>query len=189
MSEEPLLRTLETETMLDAASDVKQLIGLCEKQDREAILPLSSEELCSMHGRRIVHFNKLIHQVTRKLVEKGIGSTKNLKATGYENVFGRYIKIANRDWFIHFNARYWSTFRETPLWLKINDKKWNAINNLPEDLQRLERESPSKLFFDEGPVIPLFLPFGVEEEQMVDSLFNQIKEIVDLLEKSSKQIL
>lgn len=136
-----------------------------------------------------MHFNKLIHQVTKKLVAKGIGSTKNLKATRYENVFGRYIKISHRDWFIHFNACYWSTFRETPLWLKVNDEKWNAINNLPEDLQKLERKSPPGLFFDDGPVIPLFLPFGVEEEQMVDSLFNQIKEIGELLEKSSKQKL
>lgn len=174
-----LLRTFETEEMPDAVSDVKQLIGLCEKQDRDAILPFSSEELCSTHGRRIADINKLINKVTGKLVEKEIGTIKNIKATGYENVFGRYIRILDQDWFIHSNARYWAVHRETPVWLTITGIKWKTFEELPENLRRLERNDPPGIFFDNKPIIPLFIPIGEEEDRIVDSLFNQIMAIVE----------
>lgn len=177
-----LLRTFEAEKLSDAASDVKQLIGLCEKQDRDAILPFSSEELCSTHGRRISDINKLINKVTGKLVENKIGSTKSLKATGYENVYGRYIRILDRDWFIHTNARYWAAHRETPLWLTIKDVRWISIDVLPDGLKKLEWENPPRLFFDDKPIIPLFIPFGEEEDAIVDSLFNQIRAIAEAIE-------
>lgn len=183
-----ILRTLETEGQIDAASDVKQLMGLCEKQDKEAFLPLSSEELCSTTGRRLVQYNHLVNKVTDKLAAKGIASLRRLRATGAENWYGRYMKIRNYGCLISCNAGYWSKFCETPLWLKVKEVKgenWLVTKGLLKALEKLSMEKPSRLFFDSTannvPVIPLFLPTGAEEEQVIDALINQIKEIINML--------
>jgi hypothetical protein len=187
-----ILRSVETEGNHDAAADIKQLIGLCEKQNDEAFLPLAPEELHSQLGRRIVQFNRIVNLVTDKLVADGCGSLKGVKATGAENWFGRYIRISGYGCLIHFHAGYWAKWRETPLWFNIKEviegqKDWVVTNSLRRHLESLERENPSELFFDKDdddvPVVPLFIPFWAEQSEVVDSIVRRIKDVIGLLPK------
>lgn len=188
-----ILRSVETEGNHEAAADIKQLIGLCEKQDDEAFLPLAPEELNNQLGRRIVQFNRIVNMVTERLVADGFGSVKRTKATGAENWFGRYIRMSGYGCLIHLHAGYWAKWRETPLWLNIkeigekDDKDWFVTSSLRRGLESLERENPSRLFLDkdddDSPNVPLFIPFWAEQSEVVDSIVKQIKEVIGLLPK------
>jgi len=184
-----ILRAVEAEGHAEAAADVRQLMGLCEKQDEETFLPLAPTEVTTQIGRRIVQFNSIVNKVTKKLVAEGFGSVERLKATAGENWFGRYILISGYGCLIRFNASYWAGWRETPLWLNIKEvreKGWGVTASLRRALESLEIENPSRLFFDKydgSPNVPLFIPFGVEESEAVDSIIKQIKEAIGLLPK------
>jgi hypothetical protein len=185
-----ILNSVEAEGNIDVAADVKQLIGLCEKQDKEAFLPLASEELSSYLGKRIVQFNRIVNIVTDQLVAANVGAVKGLKATAAENWYGRYIRISGYGCLIHFNASYWAKWRETPLWFNIKEivgERWEVTTKLRNSLESLKRKDPPRLFFDneddDVPVIPLFLPFGTEEREAVDSISKQIMDVIGLLRK------
>lgn len=183
-----ILRSLEAEGHLDAAADVKQLMGLCEKQDEESFLPLTSEDVNSQIGRRIVRFNSVVNRVTEKLVVEEFGSTKGLKATAAENWFGRYIVMFGYGCLIRTHARFWAEWRETPLWLCIKDaESWSVADSIRRGLESLEIENPPRLFFDpydnDAPNVPLFIPFGIEQSEAVDSIVEQIKKVIGLLPK------
>ncbi len=183
-----ILRSVETEGNNDIAADVKQLIGLCEKQDKEAFIPLAAEELSSNLGKRIAQFNRIVNLVTDNLVARNIGSVKGLKATAAENWYGRYMRIPGYGCLIHFNASYWAKWRETPLWLNVKEETsegWQVTSGLRNGLESLAREDPPRLLFDneddDVPVIPLFLPFNTEEKEAVDSIAAQIIDVMRLL--------
>ncbi len=185
-----ILRSVESDSQDDIAADVKQLMGLCDKQDEEVFLPLAAEELSVHVGKRIVQLHGLVNKLTERLVAAGHGSVKGLKATGGENWFGRYIRISRYGFLIHFNARYWGQWRETPLWLNIKEiinDQWEVTSSLRLKLESLDRENPSRLFHDatdnDVPCIPLFLPFGVEEKDVLDSLQEQVLQVIGLLNK------
>jgi hypothetical protein len=185
-----ILRALEAEGHGEAAADVRQLMGLCEKQDEETFLPLAPEEVSTQLGRRIVQFNSIVNRVTEKLVAEDFGSIKGLKATAAENWYGRYIRMSGYGCLIHSNAYYWAEWRETPLWLNIKEvgeKSWNVTSSLRRGVESLEIENPSRVFFDkdddDAPNVPLFIPFGVEQSEAVDSIVRQIKEVIGLLPK------
>ena len=183
-----ILRAVEAEGHTEAAADIKQLMGLCEKQDDEAFLPLAPEEVRCQLGRRIVQFNSIVNRVTEKLVAEGFGSVKGLKATAAENWYGRYILMSGYGCLIHTNAYYWAEWRETPLWLNIKEagqKSWDVTTSLRQGLESLEIENPPRVFFDknddDAPCVPLFIPFGVEQSEAVDSIAGQIKKVISLL--------
>jgi hypothetical protein len=185
-----ILRAVEAEGHGEAAADIKQLMGLCEKQDEETFLPLAPEELSSQLGRRLVQFNSIVNRVTEKLVADGFGSIKGLKATAAENWYGRYIKMSGYGCLIHTNAGYWAEWRETPLWLNIKEAgemSWDVTSSLRRGLESLEIENPPRVFFDknddDAPNVPLFIPFGVEQNEAVDAIVRQIKEVIGLLPK------
>lgn len=184
-----VLRAVEAEGHVEAAADIKQLMGLCEKQDEETFLPLAPEEVSSQLGRRIVQFNRIVDKVTEKLVAEGFGSIKGHQASSGANWYGRYIRMSGYGCLIRFIANYWADWRETPLWLnikEIGEKGWSVTAALRRGLESLEIENPPRLFYDKNdgsPNVPLFIPFGVEQSQAEDSIVGQIKEVIGLLPK------
>jgi hypothetical protein len=187
-----ILRAVEAEGHGEAAADIKQLMGLCDKQDEETFLPLAPEEVSSQLGRRLVQFNRIVNKVTEKLVAEGFGSIKGHQASAGENWYGRYIRMSGYGCLIRFIANYWADWRETPLWLNIKEvgeKGWSVTPSLRRGLESLEIENPPRLFFDKNdgsPNVPLFLPFGAEQSEVVDAIVKQIKEVIGLLPKKGE---
>lgn len=174
-------RALETQGEHRAASDVQQLQGLCERMDSGAFLPLRSEELTSDAGARIRQYCDIVDEVTSKAVAAGIVSVGGLKATGGAAYYGRYMTFPDALCFLHFGANLWTRLRATPLWLRIGRRKvpypW-----LKEALASLEREDPPRLIVDGNYVLmPLYMPIGVERRGVVSVVFEQVKEVAQLL--------
>jgi hypothetical protein len=88
-----LLIVLEQEAAAAAeaetAADVRQLQALCEYMDTEAFLPLSSEELTSPLGKRVIQFGALANDLTDALVRLGLADVSGLRATAGWGYAGR----------------------------------------------------------------------------------------------------
>jgi len=99
-----ILRALETEGDLLAGSDVRQLQGLCERMDSDAFLPLSSEELTSNTGRRIVQYCEIVDEATREAVAAEIASVKGLTGIRGPAKYERYLFLHGVVFFLGFSG-------------------------------------------------------------------------------------
>lgn len=177
---------LETEGDLAAASDVRQLEGLCDKMDSEAFLPLRPEDLSPAIGSRILQFNELVDALTDELVGSGLATTTGLKATPTFAGYGRYMILGEFGCMLQVNALYWSTLRETPIWLSIKaatHPKWTYSPVAKERLSSLEHEVPPRLLREaDALLVPLHLAIGMDKQGAVHALRQQLHETMTLLD-------
>lgn len=183
-----LIRELESASQNQLVNDALQLKGLCDQMDSEAFLPLQSEELSSNIGTRIYEFCELVDIVIKKLKTMKICNTKGLRAGGGFGYYLRYFKLQNFGCSLQFNASLWSELRETPLWLTVKSKDWEYSTTAKKLLSKLEFEIPPRLidYENDALYIPIYLPTGVEQEGVVESVIEQLKEIDNLLKEPIK---
>jgi len=182
---------LETEGDLEAAADVRQLEGLCERMDAEAFLPLRGEDLSPSIASRIIQFNELVDTLTEELVESKIASTAGFRATPTYSGYGRYMEIGEFGCMLQTNAQYWSSLRETPIWLSVKaatKPSWTYSAIAKQRLNSLEHEVPSRLLRD-GDVllVPLHMPLGADRDGALHSLRGQLRGIVALLTSEAQR--
>jgi len=177
-----MLRVLDAEGQLAIVSDILQLQGLCERMDEKAFLPLRSEDLTADVGIRIGQFCQLVDDVTNRVVAEGYASVANLRASAGSGWYGRYLTLQGHGCLLHFNASRWSELRATPLWLRVKDREWKLTQRLRDALSSLEMEEPSRLLLiGDELLVPLYLPLGVEKDQVIEFLVRQVHEIASLL--------
>lgn len=162
----------------EASADVRQLLALCERMDTDAFLPLTSDELTSSLGRRVFQFGDLADDLASRLIERGLADAKGLRATGGNGYYGRYLRLRNYGAFLHFNARRWAEFGESPLWLQLGDEKWKFSPKISQSLTQAGIRSYES---SEGALIPILLPFGVERDLVVRHAIDQIDRILACL--------
>jgi hypothetical protein len=176
---------LEAEGEIDTLSDISQLRGLCDRMDEEAFLPIQSTEQASMGGTRIVQYCDLAYQLVGRLADEGLAVTQNLTATGAHARYGRYFMVGEYGCMIQFNAHWWSTYRETPLWMSIQkgpDSPWTFSEEAQAKLISLEMEEPSRLIKHENAlIVPLYLPTGEEKENVVEDVLSQIRKVINII--------
>lgn len=173
------------------ASDVRQLQGLCERQDAEAFLPLTSEELTGKTAQRVSQFLDLIDDLTDHLVSKGIADIKGLKATSSRGWYGRYMLIHGVGCALLFSAENWRRVDFTPLWLSVygppvRDAKGNV--SWPPDprvrqhlLQRAATKNVRSVPTEEGTEVPLLLPTRVEREHVFHAALETVLAVSEWL--------
>jgi hypothetical protein len=181
-----LRAALEADGDLNKTADIRQLEGLCDLMDTQAFLPLHSEELTGPLGKRLLQYNELINDVTEYLARIKIASLHGVRATPTYAGYGRYMKVGTFGFMLQVNALWWSTLRETPIWLSVKDAKgtgsWAYSLDAEERLSRLRLEDPPRLF-REGDLIlvPIFLPISSEREKVLSSILDQMFEIISCL--------
>ena len=171
----------------ESASDVAQLRGLCDQMDSVAFLPLRSEELSPTIAIRNLQFNDVVDELTDRLAAKGIASLAGFRATPIRDGYLRYMQVSEFGWVLQVNYKLWSSVRETPLWLDIQNRppqgNWEYSPEARDRLASLEREFPSRLIRSANSLlVPLRIPFGVEKNTVVDFVFEQLLEIDRLLQ-------
>ena len=169
---------------LKCMGDLKQLAGLCDQMDADAFLPLTSEEMTSTLGQRIVQFCDLANVLTEQLVSIGHGNVSGLKATGGHGWYGRYLHLKGQGAVrgygavIQFSAWNWSKWSESPLWLGIRGEDWRPSAKVRDALVR------SSIDFQEGDsycFVPIRLPLGAEREEVIADGLAQILRVIDAL--------
>ena len=152
-------------------TDIRQLHGLCEREDGEAFLPLRSEEFGLEFPRRMLGLRQLVDDATKRGILAGFIDVKGLKVTPQSWGYGRFVRIARAQpkaepWFgIHFGL--WARIRPTPLWLKFTHRH--------RALEPLRRADPPELFDD--MFVPIDLPVGREYESVRDAVVERLEKI------------
>ena len=167
-----------------AASDIRQLQGLCQREDDEAFQPIHAEELGPSLARRIRWFNKLIDDVVDGCgVRDGWMSTEKLRATSRRNGYGRYFQFKNASGdvipgtlFLCVNFRLWATSGDTPLWLRI-------AHRVPIDAGRLRQSVPSLVddSHEWAYDVPMYVTTGVEYGCVLADVVLQTRRIGDMV--------
>lgn len=180
--------SMETASAGDATAtnDLAQLQGLAVRMDEEAFLPLKSEEMAPGIAVRFLQYLKLIDDSVELLKQEGNVSTKGGRSTRARARYSKYFSLPGFGCALEFHPRYWSTVRETPLWIAVwgNGSKWRYSEDARKLLDSLHEEHPSRLFRDgEKLIVPVYLPVDQERDAVLASIVTQAREVIHLLEK------
>ncbi len=181
-----LMRCLQLELKnhgeMNQLSDASQLLGLTERMDDLAFMPIRSEELSPEQARRYCDFASLVDDIASKTEQLGYCSMKGLRPTGGPGFYGRYLKCGNTGVYLSFDARKWSHINNTPLWLSIHGVEWKDKELSRRALSGYQASNPAKaIVLDDEFLIPLRLPIGEEKDEVVKDVARQIKGVWELL--------
>ncbi len=85
---------------------------------------------------------------------------------------------------LQLNAEFWARERYTPIWLSIWDQQRKTTQEVKDALSPLQyRDPPQLVFVGENVVVPLRPALGVEEDEVIRDLVQQIQEVADLLKE------
>jgi hypothetical protein len=164
----------------DGLSDLRQLEGLTELQDREAFLPIEPGEFTSSIARRLVQLGPLIADVVDTAVQAGLANVTGSRPSAGWDYFGRYLRLAGWECFLGVYYARWANDRATPLWLHITGGEGNI--DVLRALAPLRHEDPPQLIETGGRLlVPLFLPEGVERDEVHAGLDDQLRRVHALL--------
>lgn len=163
----------------EVVSDITQLIGLTERMDADAILPIKPEELSGNIPNRIQQFSGLIDEMGNVAVSRGYESPKG---SSHFNWKSRNLLINSYEFWFYLDIGLWAYFGTTPFWLNFGREE--SINvDIREKLSTLKNENPPRLQIDmlNRWVVPLYPECGVEKDKIVDSMLDQIEEVANLI--------
>ncbi|MCE9607526.1 MAG: hypothetical protein K8U03_21780 [Planctomycetia bacterium] len=170
--------------------DLRQLQGLCNYEDTEAFLPLSSEELTSNVGRRVLQFGEVVDAVVDKLVEAGIADTKNLRSAAGSGWYGRYFRMASTGCSLAFCADRWASFA-TPLVLRVTGVNYTPVSWIEPALDPWKHRSGLRSFETDdrddrfgGLEYELRFPIDKVRSDVVDAIEQQLLEVDEQLKKA-----
>ena len=175
-------------------SDLQQLKGLCARMEQDAFIPLTSFELSPSIAKRNMDFPDLVEELLNLGIEKGTMTKKtekgSLMPTTGRYRYGRYCQIGKYACAIVFDNKKWYELSNNPLWLEIYGRHWNSEKErlwAQKALEKLELENPPGVFniLGEPSSVPLKIEFGLEKDQVLDSLYNQMIEITKILDESN----
>lgn len=175
-------QSMEVENERDMLGNLNQLQGLCDQMDKDAFLPLQSEELTSTVPSRLLQYCDIVDEVIEGLASRHIISLERLRATPIREGYRRYFNFMKWGCSFEFNASLWEKHRATPLWIGISSEKWKFDSKAKQKLASLEVEVPPRLFTDgDALYVPVFFETGVERDDVVRNVTDQVTAIFELL--------
>jgi hypothetical protein len=167
-----ILAEIELVGERNTASDLRQLQGLCNREDADAFLPLSSDELTNCgFAKRIIQFSDLVDDLTTRLVEKKMADTRGLRATATKGRYGRYMRIHNVESMLYFGAAMWGNRSPTPIWLRVIGSNWNYDPRIGAHLPGRALQSHIAMFETQAGIeIPIRLSIGEERDEVTTRL-------------------
>ncbi|HPD15418.1 MAG TPA: hypothetical protein PLE19_10735 [Planctomycetota bacterium] len=175
----------------DAAADVRQLHGLCERMDTDAFLPLRSEDLSPGIPRLVIQLTQLVFDASRRAIEEGFADAKRLKAS---SVFGEcyvaYLRFGDVGVSLRLDFSMWASQEESPLWLGIHGTEWRpeTLHGIRAKLADLEGSGAIRILTREpgGELlcVPLTVPLGIEKEQAIQAIVAQMRPIAERVRQS-----
>jgi hypothetical protein len=180
-----LLNAMSVEGDQAAISDLRQLQGLCDRMDAEAFQPFRSEELNPSIGARNLQFNRLVDDTASSLAAKGLAKVVGSASSAMSGYYLRPIAIHDFHCGLLVSWEYWARKGSTPIWLSVKDAGGESSRVARDALLLLQVDDPPRLFDGEwnNLLVPMRLPLGVERQQVIDGLVEQVCEVADLLAK------
>ena len=166
-------------------NDIEQLRGLTQLEDREAFLPLRPGQLGPDFPRLMLHLNWLVDDAVERARSTEWLSVEGMQRTPQRDGYLRYFRLGGVLMWLAVSFKYWSLYRETPIWLGFQAAAWGENGEETDSiLQRLDpiwEESPSG-YIDDVDCIPVMLPTGVEYEAVLSSVVDRLEYVAGLLD-------
>ena len=161
-------------------SDIRQLQGLCSKLEQATFEPIRSEEISPEIAKRITQYDSLMGDVIQQLVITQLVTDVGRKVAGTA-WYGYHITFAGLEKArLAFTVWLWSRHAATPLWLTLPAPAARYLTHV-KDRRPLE-----VVLEGQGAHVPLYLPVGVEREQVVQALVDQMERLAALLQDRQK---
>ena len=183
-----LLERMESKASMDGESyvvaDIRQLLGLTQRMDEDAFLPLRPEELGPEFPRRMRNLRRLVDDATTRAREAKWVSTQGLIVTSKPKGYGRYMRLAGATVWFGVNFILWSRTRDTPLWLTFHEgNRRMTLGEVRSNLQPLRQKYPPDLIDSGGRMhVPIDLPVSVEYDAVLDAVVERLKEVARLID-------
>jgi hypothetical protein len=177
---------LEAAREHDRLNDLTQLLGLCERMDTQAFLPLTRQEVSSPLYRRVIQLADLIDTVVEELAAAGRLSLKGTRVTPGKGYYIRYFKTTS-GWSgsIRLDLDRWTNAGGEPIWFDPHHGPNRAMFpvrratawTLARPLQAAGRRVVAG--WAEFPAVALQLPLGAERPTVVQTLREDLMLMVD----------
>ena len=170
-------------------TDIRQLQGLAEQQDKEAFLPLRREELGPQLPRRVIDLTGIVRDAVGRVKTTEWVSTEGANLVGTATSYGIWWKFpraveAFGKFHLFFGVLYedWARYRDTPLWLNFSDP--------PADLrQRLEqlrdRNGLELVGTGKSLLVPIEIQVGKERGEVLEAVVGQLLRIARMITPES----
>ncbi len=154
-------------------ADIEQLLGLTRREDAEAFLPLSQEELGQAFPRRMQGMNRLIDEVTELGKTKGWINKEGVSSVSQWHGYGRYFRFTGVEGdyttsFLGVNFWLWADEVGTPLWLRFGQGFTDGT---------LAQVDAKKYRFWSAQWTPIHLKTGLEYHELLDDVESQLRAI------------
>jgi hypothetical protein len=175
----------------EAAQDLAQLKALCDRMDQDAFMPFQPEELTDAGiPRRLIQLMTL----SSKVVERAEGQRvcRAGPRTSGELYQGRFLWLGPLYAYLGCFLSFWKEHAVSPLWFQTGPD-WKENVELPQAAKKHLKSilspaciDPSKFPIEVGKNlwVPFMLKPGVEEDQLVSGLTEQIAQLRNTLFKS-----
>ena len=166
-------------------TDIRQLQGLAEQQDKEAFLPLRQEELGPQLPRRVIDLTRIVDDAVHRVRKTEWVSVKGRNLVGTATSYGIWLKFPRAETMLgkfssYFGVSYgsWARYRDTPLWLRFSNPPADLRRRLEQlrDRNRLELIGTGRKLR-----IPIELPVGKERGEVLDAVEARVLEIARLI--------
>ena len=156
-------------------SDLDQLLSLCRQEDEDAFLPLTPLDLATPRPLRVMQLMGLVDKLYERGLAKGPFQRSTLRPSNGLGLYRRYISGGGFQLALSVDLRRWHDHGSIPLWLEVAVEPEHALS-------ALEDEQPPRVVYDPRrygrPVIGLRLPLHVEESEVIDTVLEQIRDIL-----------
>ena len=178
--------------MSRTAEDIRQLLGLTQRMDEEAFLPLRQAELGLDFPRRMRGLASLIWKAVDLGSAAGWAQRSRLRTGGGEEGWGPYFRLGRGEdlggaW-LGWNFELWAKKRETPLWLTFTEEGWTSTLKLDVLRRRLEplknEDQPGMIDDGHRLLVPVSLPVGVEEAAVLDAVVARLETVASMISES-----
>jgi len=170
-----------------ARNDVVQLRALCDAADSLAFQPISSKDVTDQRTPAfIIQLSMIIQKAVDLGVTEGVLRIEGLRPTHSWNLFGRYVWISSQDnaagaWF-GTNFELWRKHGITPLWLMFNPTSFGRAVEVRTLLEPFaSRKNVFTACDNDAFALAIDLVTGEEEDQVIMSIVNQLRNIAEVL--------
>jgi len=170
-----LLHEAERQQDDSAATDLRQIVGLAERLDREAFAPLHAHDLGPEVAQRVRWHFQTVVDVHDRLVEEGAAMRDGRSATGAD-FYGRFLRVEGVRFWLGVWWGAWASGPATPFWLQLHDDDAERWARGHAALDRLESQGSLTVSDYGGYVaVPLYPPLGREYESVTSGLADVVR--------------
>lgn len=169
----------------DLLEDVHQVQSLCDRYSDEGFHPLRGDELGQDVGKRIHQLTQIVQDLRGRL---GNGWGPETSISTRKKWYTFRTKLYGFQAVIGIKYYWWARDGRSPLWLRVKTQSANrrdaVLNALDPDIHAFA-DKPESYPYD--VLIPLPLKLGVERDEVIDDLVEQLEHISERLEPVLKE--